>query len=258
MNKLLLAGAAAFVSILSGATFAADMPMQFPAMAPPPFTWTSCYLGAHAGGGWAHKDMTDPVQLVQDSFLGPGMTVGATTVTATPSGAVVGGQIGCDYQFAPSWVLGIEGAASGSTMNGSTTVALPLGFPGDSAVAAARTDFLSSVTGRVGYAFENLLFYAKGGVAWAGDKFTVTGSFQGTGFGFEGLEARTGFVAGTGIEWAFARHWSTSLEYDYYQFGHRTTLMSDAINGFSGNMDIKQSVQVVKVGINFHMWASGW
>jgi hypothetical protein len=33
--------------------------------------------------------------------------------------------------------------------------------------------------------------------------------------------------------------------------------MSDTINGFTGNMDAKQSVQVVKLGLNFHMW-SGW
>jgi outer membrane immunogenic protein len=260
MNKLLLARAAAFMLILAGPAAAADMPMQYPVLAPPPFTWTSCYAGMHFGGGWAQKAMTDPVQLVQDSFLGFGSTVGTTTVNASPSGAIIGGQIGCDYQFASTWVAGIEGAAAGSTMKGSATVPLPLGAPGDTATVSARTDFLSSVTGRLGYAFDRVLLYGKAGAAWAGDKFTVTGSFTvppSTGFGFEGLEARTGWTAGAGVEWAFYRHWSASLEYDFYQFGHRTTLMSDTINGFTGNMDAKQSVQVVKVGLNFHMW-SGW
>ena len=128
----------------------------------------------------------------------------------TPSGVVIGGQIGCDYQFAPSWVIGIEGAASGSTMKGSTSVPLPLGNPGDTAQVAARTDFLPSVTARFGYAFDRMLFYAKGGAAFAGDKYTVTGIFAGTGFGFEGLEERTGWTAGAGVDWAFARHWSAS------------------------------------------------
>jgi len=208
--------------------------------------------------------MTDPVQLVQDSFLGFGSTVGTTTVDASPSGVIVGGQIGCDYQFASTWVAGIEGAASGSTMNGSATVPLPLGALGDTATVTARTDFLPSLTARLGYAFDRVLLYGKGGAAWAGDKFTVTGAFTvpgapaATGFGFEGLEVRTGWTAGVGAEWAFYRHWSASLEYDFYQFGHRTTLMSDTINGFQGNMDAKQSVQVVKLGVNFHMWSSGW
>ena len=39
-----------------------------------------------------------------------------------PSDAVIGGQIGCDYQFSPNWVVGIEGGASGSSLKGSTVV----------------------------------------------------------------------------------------------------------------------------------------
>jgi opacity protein-like surface antigen len=257
MNKLILFRAAVFVSALTGTAFAADMPLQYPAMAPPPFTWTSCYLGAHLGGGWAKKDITDPVQLVQDSFTFPGATTGVTTESVTPSGVVVGGQIGSGNPLASTWMVGI-GAASGSTMKGSTTVQLPLGNPGDNAAVTARTDFLPSLTARLGFAIDRVLLYAKGGAAWAGDKYTVTGNFAGTGFGFEGLEARTGWTAGVGAEWAFSRHWSASLEYDYYQFGHRTTLMSDNINAFSGPMDARQSVQVVKAGIDFHMWSSGW
>jgi outer membrane immunogenic protein len=257
MNTLSLARAAAVLVALAGPVCAADMPMQYPPVAPPPFTWTSCYLGAHFGGGWGQKAITDPVQLVQDSFLGAGTTVGATTVNVSPSGVMVGGQIGCDYQFASTWVVGIEGAASGSTMKGSTSVGLPLGAPGDNALVTAHTDFLPSLTARLGYAFDRVLLYAKGGAAWAGDKFTATGTFAGAPFGFEGLEVRTGWTAGAGVEWAFSRHWSASLEYDYYDFGHRTTLMSDSINAFAGNMDAKQSVQVVKAGVNFHMWA-GW
>jgi hypothetical protein len=31
--------------------------------------------------------------------------------------------------------------------------------------------------------------------------------------------------------------------------------MSDAINGFSGSMSVDQSVQIVKLGVSFHMWA---
>ena len=195
------------------------------------FNWTGCYLGGHLGGGFAHKDITDPVQLVQDFVSGAGATTGITTVSPSPSGVVIGGQIGCDYQFAPSWVVGIEGAASGSTMKGSRTVGLPLGNP-DTALVQAKTDFLTSVTARVGYAFDNVLLYAKGGVALAGDRYDVTGSFAGTPFGFVGLENRIGWTAGGGVEWAFSQHWSASLEYDYYQFGHSVIAMSDPTNVF--------------------------
>ena len=202
MRKLLFATAAGLVVAMTGPALAADMLLAAPAPFAARFNWTSCYLGGHLGGGFAHKDITDPVQLVQDSFLGAGSTNGITTVSPGPSGVVIGGQIGCDYQFASSWVVGIEGAASGSTMKASRTVGLPLGNP-DTALVRASTDFLPSVTARLGYAFDNVLVYARGGVALAGDRFNVTGSFASAPFGFEGLDNRLGWTAGGGVDWAF-------------------------------------------------------
>jgi outer membrane immunogenic protein len=257
MRKLLFANAAVLAVIVAGPAVAADMPLEAATPFAARFNWTSCYLGGHLGGGFARKDLTDPVRLVQDSFLGAGSTNGITTVSPSPSGVVIGGQIGCDYQFASSWVIGIEGAVSGSTMKNSRTVGLPLGNP-DTAVVKASTDFLPSVTVRLGYAIDNVLVYGKGGVALAGDRFNVTGSFAGTPFAFEGLDSRLGWTVGGGVDWAFSRHWSANIEYDYYQFGHGGVLMSDPINAFAGIVDVKQSVQVVKVGLNFHIWGSGW
>jgi opacity protein-like surface antigen len=257
MTKLLFATAAALAVTIAGPVLAADMPLEAATPFAARFDWTSCYLGGHLGGGFAHKDITDPVQLVQDSFLGAGSTTGITTVSPTPTGAVMGGQIGCDYQFASSWVAGIEGSVSGSTMKGSRTVGLPLGNP-DTALVTASVEFLPSVTVRLGYAVDNWLFYARGGVALAGDRYNVTGSFAGTPFGFEGLDDRIGWIAGGGVEWAFSRHWSANVEYDFYQFGRSSVLMSDSINAFAGIVNTRQSVQVVKAGLNFHIWASGW
>jgi outer membrane immunogenic protein len=259
MRKLSFATVAALAMSIAVPASAADLPLKTETPFAARFSWTGCYLGGHLGGGFAHKDITDPVQLVQDQvpFAGPGATTGITTVSPSPSGVVIGGQIGCDYQFAPSWVVGIEGAASGSTMKGSTTVGLPLGSP-DTALVQAKTDFLTSVTARVGYAFDNVLLYAKGGFALAADRYDVTGSFAGTPFGFTGLENRIGWTAGGGVEWAFSQHWSASIEYDYYQFGHRLVTMSDPTNGFLGNVDVRQNIQVVKAGLNFHIWGPGW
>jgi opacity protein-like surface antigen len=257
MRKLLFATATALAGIMTGPAVAADMPLKAETPFIERFSWTSCYLGGHLGGGFAHKDITDPVQLVQDSFLGAGSTVGVTTVSPSPNGVVIGGQIGCDYQFASSFVVGVEGAVSGSTMKNSRMVGLPLGNP-DTALVRASTDFLPSLTARIGYAFDNVLLYANGGAALAGDRFNVTGSFVGAPFAFEGLDNRFGWTVGGGVDWAFSHHWSANIEYDYYQFGHGGILMSDGINGFAGIVDVKQTVQVVKVGLNFHIWGPGW
>ena len=261
MSKMLFAPAAVVALIMAGPAFAADLPS--PAAAPivleQPFSWTSCYAGGHVGGGWANKDFADPVALVQDTNNGGPVTTGVTTAGIRSSGVVIGGQIGCDYQFASNWVVGMEGAASGSTLKGNATVQLPLGAP-DNALVTAKTDFIPSVTARLGYAMDRVLFYAKGGVAWAGDKYSVTGTFNGTPFSYQGLETRTGWTGGGGFEWAFSRHWSTFVEYDFYQFGHGAVVMCDSTTipctpGLSP-VDVKQSVQVVKVGLNFHMWSS--
>jgi outer membrane immunogenic protein len=260
MRKLLLAQAAALAVTLAGPAVAADLPLksEVPYVAPR-FSWTSCYLGGHIGGGRGTKDMTDPVFLVQENLIAPGTTTGITTVTTTPTGVVIGGEIGCDYQFSSNVVIGIEGTASGTTMRGSRIVSLH-DSPPDVALVQANNDFLASVTGRIGYAFDNVLLYGRGGFAVAGDKYNVSGGTVAVSgpFNFQGADNRYGWVAGGGVDWAFSRHWSMNVEYDYYHFGGGNILMTDAFGGTTGVVDVKQTVQVIKVGFNFHIWGSGW
>jgi len=194
---------------------------------------------------------------VQNSVLGA-VTPGVTTVGVSSSGLIIGGQMGCDYQFGFSpWVVGVEGAVSGGNLRGNTNFVLPLGGSSDIATLTSKTDFLPSVTARAGYALGNWLFYVRAGGVWAGDKYSVTGTFfpSATAFGLEGVDNRFGWMAGGGVEWAFAEVWSARLEYDYYGLGQRSTLMTDPINGFTGVMNVEQGVQTVKLGVSFHMWA---
>jgi outer membrane immunogenic protein len=261
MRKLPFAPAAALAVTLAWPALAADLPMKSAApYVEPRFSWTGCYVGGHVGGGMGSKAMTDPVQLVQDSLIAPGTTTGVTTVTMSPTGAVIGGEIGCDYQFSSNVVAGIEGTASGTTMKGSAMVGLPAGVPGDVALVQANNDFLASVTGRIGYAFDNILIYGRGGFAVAGDKYDVSGgTFNGGGpFHFQGADNRYGYVVGGGLDWAFTRHWSANVEYDYYGFANGNILMTDQFSGLTGVVNVKQSVQVIKVGFNFHIGGSGW
>jgi len=257
MKKFILANLAALA--LAGPAFAADLAVKAPAPLPERFNWTGCYAGMHVGGGFASKNVTDPVFLVQDNLIGPGTTTGVTTVSPQPSGVVVGAQIGCDYEFASSVVIGVEGAASGSTMKGTRLVGLPGSVP-DAALVQVNTDFLPSLTARIGYAFDNVLLYARGGVALAGDQFEISGTLTSNGFGpydFRGLDTRFGWVVGGGVDWAFSRNWSVFLEYDYYQFGTTNVLMTDQISGTAGLVSFSQHVQVVKGGVNFHVWGPG-
>jgi opacity protein-like surface antigen len=260
MRKELFAEAAALLVMLTAPAIAADLPLKAEPVIPR-FSWTGCYLGGHIGGGRGSKEMTDPVQLVQDTLSGGPVTTGITTVTTSPTGAVIGGEIGCDYQFAGNAVIGIEGTATGTTMRGSALVGLPAaGLPPESALVQSTNDFLASVTGRIGYAFDTILLYGRGGFAVAGDKYDVSGGdFAGLGpFHFQGADNRYGWIVGGGVDWAFTPHWSMNVEYDFYKFGSGGILMTDQFSGLTGIVNVKQTVQVIKVGFNFHINGSGW
>ena len=128
-------------------------------------------------------------------------------------GFLGGGQIGCDYQFATNWVIGVEGNFSWANISGSSS---PPAFIGTETFDA-KTDWLASVTGRLGYAWDRWLLYAKGGAAWAHDKYNIT-TYLGT---WATSETRSGWTVGGGLEWAFANNWSAKLEYQFYDFGNR-------------------------------------
>jgi len=150
--------------------------------------------------------------------------------------------------------VGIEGAATGGNIHGSTSVATPA-LLGDSANFRETTDLLTSITGRIGYAWNNWLLYAKGGAAWASDRYSASDVLAT--YDFEGLETRFGWTAGAGVEWAFSDIWSVRLEYDFYGFGTRSVNFIDNVSGTVGPLDIKQDIQVIKVGVNFHPYPIG-
>jgi outer membrane immunogenic protein len=256
MKRALIASTT--LSLLTVSALAADIgvrPASFSPPGPPPFTWTSCYGGLRAGGGWGTKDLTDTAGVVSPF-------TGFTSANLSISGYTVGGQVGCDYQATPNWVLGIEGSVSGGSITGTTkaTQTVPGAIPGDNANFKATTDFLMSATARVGYAVDRWMFYGKGGVAGAGDNYSITGVFGGLPYDFEGVENRIGWTAGAGIEWAAWEELSVRLEYDYYGFGTRgVTFIDNTFNGgASGPVSIKQNIQVVTVGVNFHVYPGQW
>lgn len=245
--KATLFGAVAF-SLLSVSAFGADLEPEMPVKTPVPafFTWTGCYAGGQVGGGFGQTGLTDTA-LILFPFTG------FTSANASTNGYTLGGQIGCDYQFAPNWVLGIEGAIAGGNIGSSTSFGVPAVVPGDVATFKDVTELLTSATARVGYAWDRWLLYAKGGGAWAGNRYSAFDSL--TTYDYEGLETRFGWTAGVGVEWAFWDDWSLKLEYDYYGFGTRSATFIDNITGNVGPEDIKQNIQIVKLGLNFHVFA---
>jgi outer membrane immunogenic protein len=188
MKKLLLAGASLtmFLNIV-GSALAADMPrLVAPGLV---FSWTSCFLGAHAGDRSYHRRgelnrRADWVRLPV-RFLPLGARCrGRDVVTALR------------IEFCTSATGSVNSFCaqplSGMNLRGNTNFGLPLVGASDIATITAKTDFLPSVTARLGYALGNWLLYVRAGGAWAGDKYSVTGTFlpTATAFGLEGVDNR--------------------------------------------------------------------
>jgi outer membrane immunogenic protein len=241
MKKILLASAVGAL-ILAHPSDAADLGTRVPVKAPPVvppvpvFSWTGCYIGGHLGGGWGEKTVSAPA-------LAPGISV-----TGDTSGFLGGGQVGCNFQFGGNWVIGFEGEGSAANIEGDITQTV-LGITG---TARAQTDWIASATGRFGWSWDRWLIYAKGGAAWAGDKYSAFIPVFNE--HLEASETRTGWTVGAGVEWAFWNNWSAKAEYNYYDFGTDTLTLTGSFAGTPievPGVDVRQRISVVKLGVNY-------
>ena len=223
---------AAFSAALlaSTASFAADMgPRTYtkaPVYAPAPiYNWTGFYAGVHIGAAFGGDD-------------GFATNIVGLTGSSRDAAFLGGGQIGADYQFAPNWVVGIEGQISGLSNNDRRfTVGV------DS--IRDRSDWLASVTGRLGYTWGPGLIYAKGGVAFRDDSgLSATAGF------LPAVTDRnsTGYTVGGGLEYMFAPAWSAKVEYQYYNFDTTNVVTNAGL----GALSYKDDLHTVKVGVNYH------
>jgi outer membrane immunogenic protein len=153
-------------------------------------------------------------------------------------------------------VFGIEGDAAWANING---LAADPFFSGKNVqTVQAKVSFLGDVTGRLGVAWDRVLFYGKGGFAFAHDQFDVVdpfaGAFTGGNNDFGASQDRTGWAAGAGAEWAFAQGWSAKVEYLHYDFGGADLALTNGSVGGLINTHVDQRIDTVKLGINFHLW----
>jgi outer membrane immunogenic protein len=276
MRKCLLATTALIGIVGIGSATAADLPVKARPMAPlaaPVFSWTGCYIGGHIGLGWGRDTVSIP-NLAATAEVPPAEVAGISVppVSADTRGFLGGGQIGCDYQFASNWVIGIEGTISASDIKGDASETVLFQIPGTAQVvpitgiAHGKTEWLSSATGRLGWSWDRWLVYAKGGAAWAKDKYSADIPIFSE--HLEDTETRTGWTVGAGVEWAFWNNWSAKLEYDFYDFGTRTVTLTGFFPGVGPStappgpiaapgIEVQERISVVKLGINYRFGLGG-
>jgi outer membrane immunogenic protein len=231
------------VTGFAGAAFAADLSAPPPRPTPPPppahvQNGTDCFAGVHAGGAFSDDEILSSGDFGSAGFVG-------------------GGQAGCDYHFASAWVVGVGGRAAWSSLQsktpGSGTDGTGAIFPTQFTVA---NDFLASATTRVGYNFVGgWLAYVAGGAAWTREKADITfvAPTLGVAVNPSATTMQPGWTVGAGLEWAFAPHWSTNFEYDYYDFGSNDFLLIDNVNRVTFSGSLKDTIHTLTVGLNYHL-----
>jgi outer membrane immunogenic protein len=238
-KKLILT--AALLSLATPA-FAADIiepaPVVKAPVAPAPiFTWTGFYIGAHGGGAWSKWTGIDPTDPL------------AVWSSVDASGGIVGGQIGGNYQIS-NFVVGLEGTGAWSsvTLNAGGPFGGGAGFN-----LSLKNDYIATVAGRFGVAFDHVLLYAKGGAAFTRDKYNANNGLAGALAGSaSGAFNRTGWLAGGGVEWMFMPNWSVRAEYNYLGFGTVTEQPVTTGNLAASPANVKLNIQTGTVGVNYH------
>jgi outer membrane immunogenic protein len=242
MKKLLLAGIA-FAAVAGPAT-AADLARRpvYKArqLIPYVYNWTGFYIGAHIGYGW---DSEDPSAVgIEHQHLNPIPSYNANR-------GLAGLQAGVNYQI-KSWVVGGEGEFAWTSISGGATW-FPPGADFEPHTISSDVKRLATAAGRVGYAFDRALIYAKGGAAWEnvdyGHSHTHASGFVHL---FSGSAARSGWLIGGGIEYAFWQNVSAKIEFDHIDFGSKDITTSDAAGDFV-IFNIGQRLNIVKTGINY-------
>src|SRR5450631_3562837 len=225
MKKLLLSAVGLLTLGFAGAAAAADLPARTytkaPSMVAPVYDWSGFYVGGNGGWGTSRKcwDFTDPF----GNFIA---TVGCHNAT----GGLAGGQFGYRWQSG-GVVFGLEAQGDWANLRGSIVSI----FPG--LADRARIDAFGLFTGQVGYAWNNVLFYVKGGAAVTRDQFDQVTTFDNAVVSRTGDQTRWGGTVGTGIEFGFAPNWSAGLEYDHLFMGNKFTVFTTSATGIFAEAD---------------------
>jgi len=284
--RYLSIGIAAAAFAFTPSTWAADMPVKAPPYAPisPPavYSWTGFYVGGNVGYSWGSADTDFNAAPITANVINnppissvsiPGF-VGSQSVK--PQGMIGGGQIGYNWQLVPHWVTGVEADIQAAGEKASNNFSNPFSFTvsggaGSALVAgAAVTDYeariawFGTLRGRVGYAWDRLMLYATGGLAYGEVQMGGTRIVAGTVFGLP-LSSSTllghsqinaGWTVGAGVEAALIGNWTWKAEYLYVNLGSLDDpdVPAPAITSVTGGQTLtrtKFSDNIIRAGLNY-------
>lgn len=207
--------------------------------------WTGLYAGFVSGF----------VNSTADS-AGTGLFVNQPPTSVDLNGAVAGGQIGYNHQFANGFVLGVVADASWSGVNGTTCIentgCVPIGV--DDSFSIASIDWLVTARAKAGIAVTNdFLIYSTVGLALAGAQASITNVQNAQSPLISDKQTLNGLVVGVGGMYNLSQSVSLGVEYLYADFGRQdfdfTT--SGVVGGaaIGSSTDVKSNI--VRVSLNY-------
>ncbi len=251
----------------------------------PTFTWTGFYLGVNAGAAFG-DDVAKTSTLDSDEVSNASLrAVGLDKVKYKSNGFIGGGQVGYNYQLAPGGglVVGVEADFDYVGLKRSrhwtrdinqvyTNAALA---QHDHLTARDSLDFLGTVRGRLGYAFDRVLVYGTGGLAYGSVDYrhnlTVDNTYYSANptpfnqvlrYSAHKSATQSGFAYGAGIEYAIPADSVLNLlrsnavtlkaEYIRYDLGSRNVIQYDSTGKNPMTLTkVKSEGDVVRAGLNF-------
>jgi len=233
--------------------------------------WSGPYAGLQVGAAWGDNGGGF-------SYVTPDGYSSSPSFVTEARGALAGAHIGYDRQFS-DWVLGLEGSVDVTNLNkqellgweipnpalyyiglgsGSAYCNTPPGFCGGVIGARIWSDVQGSLRARAGYAWNRLLLYGTGGLAFA--NFNLQSSIGGQDASGDYYFAaandrsmlRLGWTLGAGVEYAIAPRWSALAEWRYSDFGHITETPTSFSTGglyYRGGRHVTQDQ--VQVGFSY-------
>ncbi|SEM11239.1 outer membrane immunogenic protein [Bosea lupini] len=241
---------------LSGAAFAADLPSRKgPVLAPiaPIFTWTGFYVGVHAGAVFTDNNIqtegtaANTIANVAFSRRPPSLSVSDT-------GFIGGAQVGYNYQIGQI-VLGAEADFSYTDLKKRESF---IGTTNATSSFRQEMEYFGTVRLRAGYAFDRLLVFATGGLAYGDVKNSATFFSAAVPGQVDYVGSRDnveiGWTVGGGLEYAFTNNLSVKAEYLYYDLGKRKVPVNLQPVGPAGGSYVSRfenTGHIVRAGLNY-------
>lgn len=222
---------------LDAAALAADLPTKMPIKAPPlvGYSWDGFYVGGYYGTALGNQTGSTP------DFGVTGSHTGQTNINAY--GAALGLTAGYNWQFAPHWLVGLEGEFGYLNIKRSEVEF------NDNTQIGLKTDWYGTARARFGYVTGPSLLYATGGGAFVHSRDEFGGNLS-TQFSTQSSKTTASWTAGYGVETKLSRAWSAKTEYLFIDGGNNDFIANPrGTAGVPSTFD--HSYHLVKTGLNY-------